>query len=315
VFFEVLNRLFGGKDQSIDAVNAYIEGNASVDETQLVEKMMREDSSLEKDLSTQTALLSVLGRIDQLEAPRSFAISPEMVAAAERSESQLSRFAELFAPHRKLALTPAVIAGIATLSVALLTLGDLTGVVDQSTSNKSISISTSAVSESAASDGTTTPSLSFAQDSAAAAPRAATQAMAAALAPEADSADDAAEGTGIAPPSLAMEAPLAGTADEPADTTLKVAPESAVEDEATERLLPKSEEPAASSAETEQSDSDGSITIEASPDLAYSEGVLPGMAITNEGISLPLRQLQFSLAALALAAVGTSAGLRRARGE
>ena len=237
MFFEVLNRLFGRTDQSIDAVNAYVKGNASVDETQLVEKMMREDSSLAKDLSTQTALLSVLGRIDQVEAPRSFAISPEMVAAAERSESRLSRFAELFAPQRKLALAPAVITGIAALSVALLTLGDITGVVDQSRSNQSTSISTSAVSESA------------------------------------------------------------------------------VEVEATERLLPKSEKPAASSAETEQSDSDGSMAIEASPDLAYSEGVLPGMAITNDGISLPLRQLQFALAALALAVVGVWAGLRRARGE
>ncbi len=264
---------------------------------------MREDSALERDFSTQKVLLSVLGRVEKVEAPRSFAISPAMVAAAERSESRLSRFAELFAPQRKLALAPAVIAGIAALSVALLTIGDVTGVVDQSGSVQNDSASTIAVSESSSNDsgGSSAPSLSFADDSSSAAAPAATAAMAAA--------------GEVAPPSLAMEAPLAGTADEDDATSLKAVPELAVEEEVVEQLLPKSDEPAESSIENELAAGDGSMTSEASPELAYSAEVLPGTASPNNGLSLPLRQLQFALAALALAAIGAWAGLRRARGE
>ena len=76
MFREVLNRLFGRTNSSIDAVNAYVEGSASSDETNLVLEMMRENPSLEKDLATQSALLNVLGRIEKVEAPRSFAIIP-----------------------------------------------------------------------------------------------------------------------------------------------------------------------------------------------------------------------------------------------
>ena len=56
MFRKFLNRLIGRKDLSIDAVNAFVEGNASSDEIQLVENLMHDNASLEKDLSTQQAL-------------------------------------------------------------------------------------------------------------------------------------------------------------------------------------------------------------------------------------------------------------------
>ncbi|MEE8045625.1 MAG: hypothetical protein V3T49_02175 [Dehalococcoidia bacterium] len=129
--FGFINRLFGRTDTSIDAVNAYVEGNASADDVKLVEQLMRDNPALEKDLATQKVLLDVLSKVEKVEAPRSFAITPEMVAVAARSDSAISRLAEMFGPQRKLAFAPAIVAGIAALSVALLTLGDLTGVVDQ----------------------------------------------------------------------------------------------------------------------------------------------------------------------------------------
>ncbi|MCH8230053.1 MAG: hypothetical protein IIA53_06965, partial [Chloroflexi bacterium] len=143
----LINRLFGRAGPSTDAINAYVGGNASDGELKLVEQMMRDDPALEKDLATQRALLEVLGRLGAVKAPRSFAITPEMVAAAEASESRISRLAELFAPQRKLALAPMVLAGFAALTVALLTIGDITGVVEQS--GRSESFSTAMIAESA----------------------------------------------------------------------------------------------------------------------------------------------------------------------
>jgi len=82
VVLKVLNRLIDRTDSSIDAVNAYVEGSASPDEIKLIEQMIRENPALEKDLTTQRSLLNVLDRVDNIEAPRSFVVTSEMVAAA-----------------------------------------------------------------------------------------------------------------------------------------------------------------------------------------------------------------------------------------
>ena len=151
---KVLNRLIGRTDSSsVWAVNAYVEGSASDAEIKLVEEMMRRDPALEKNLSTQQGLRDVLSRIERVEAPQSFAVTPEMVAAAERSESGLSRLAELFAPQRRLAMAPAIVAVIAAVGVALLTIGDITGTVDQSGSGGDDSFTAAVAAESAMSSG------------------------------------------------------------------------------------------------------------------------------------------------------------------
>jgi hypothetical protein len=308
---KLLNRLIGRTDSSIGAVNAYLEGNASSDEIELVKKMMRTNAALEKDLSTQQALRSVLGRIDSVEAPRSFAISPEMVAAAERSESGISRFIDLFAPQRKLALAPAVIAGIAALSVALLTLGDITGVVDQSGSDQAGSFSTNADNDSAA-VGASIASSSIMEDSADAsmAPAATTE-MAAALA--AKSAGDAAESGDAGTAALSIDAAAAPELAAAGDSMLAPEPENIGAD-SIERAPPPSDFDDSIS-EDNQLAADSSNALELSPEMPAAQEIVPAPLTPNDGISLPLRQLQFALAALALAAIGAWAGLRRARGE
>jgi hypothetical protein len=146
----LLNRLIGRTGPSIDAINAYVEGKASEGEMKLVESMMRDNPALENDLATQKALLGVLDRVEKVEVPRSFAITPEMVSAASGAESSLSKLAELFAPRRKMAMAPAILAGFAALTVALLTVGDIAGVVEQSEQRESFSADSLVVTESAA---------------------------------------------------------------------------------------------------------------------------------------------------------------------
>jgi hypothetical protein len=372
VIFRVLNRLIGRKDQSDirdDAVNAYVDGNASNDELKIVEEMMRENPSLENDLSTQQALRSVLSRVGNVEAPRSFAITPEMVAAAEGSESGLRRFAELFAPQRKLALAPAIIAGIAALSVALLTIGDISGVVEQSEARRDEAFSTGAMAESSdggASVGSTgnpgnpgaagapgepgNPGLEvtvvvtekgdtvITDTDSASSPAATSAPMTAAggAAPEpvaadsaeapvaeageaADDPESASSGYGTLsdaePPSLAAEAPLAGTADESGATTEMAAQDDSAAGVEEEIALAKSSERSGSDSDDAGISGDGSAELSTENELAYSQSDAPQSSTTKDGISLPLWQLQVALAALALAAIGAWAGLRRARGE
>ena len=208
----LVNKLLGRAGPPTDAVSAFVDGNASADEVKLVEQMMRDDPALEKDLATQKAMLEVLGRLGKVQAHRSFAITPEMVAAAEASDSRLSRLAELFAPQRKLALAPVILAGFAALTVALLTLGDITGVVEQSGERESFS--TAAVAESAApADRDATTSMSLAADTAAEVPE-----IAGAVEKSAATGTDGDMAALSEPqaPDLAIMADTASTADMPA---------------------------------------------------------------------------------------------------
>ena len=342
----VLNRLIGRTDSSIDAVNAYVEGNASQDEIKLIENMMRENPALEKDFATQRSLLEVLNRVDTIEAPRSFAVTPEMVAAAEKSESLFSGFAELFAPQRKLALAPAVIAGIAALGVALLTLGDITGLVDQNrgsgddfvTSAASTQIEVQVAGDSsvssdvivtvvvekevvAESGGGESPEIA----AAGAAPMATqlvTEAQAPVIAPASEEAASAAKA--FAPDSESEES--ADVIGEQAPSLAAAAPALAVEGDGDEQtdsdasaLVP--EMARSESAVDAEAESDTSTTLDygVGGEVAAESGLGPAAGTTaskaGNGISLPLRQIQVALAALAVATIGVWAGLRRARGE
>ncbi len=340
---KALNRLIGRTGSSTDAIAAYVGGNASDDEIKLVEQMMQDDPALEKDLATQKSLLSVLGRIARVEAPRSFAITPEMVAAARTSESGILKLAGLFAPQRKLALAPAILAGFAALTVALLTVGDITGVVEQSGRTESFSTADVGVAESAAPvAGEGAPSaLSSAEDSAVsapefemavepidagaegspeleksiAAPQAATAAPAATVAaaetaPEIESSAFGDDAVMEAPPSLSAQAPPPA-GDEPEFST---------GDEVPKRTLPDSVDVMEATAIA------GSESLaDASPVAADDAAVpvdeteirfveQPAVGAKN-GITLPLWQLQVALAALAVAVIGAWAGLRRVRGD
>lgn len=133
----LLNRTIGRTDRAEYAINAYVDGNASEEEALFVSELVKSDPELAKDLSTQQALRELLGRIETPEATRSFAITPEMVQTAESKESSLGKLFDQFAPNQKLAWAPAVLAGIAALAVAVLTVGDLAGLVEQSGSRSS----------------------------------------------------------------------------------------------------------------------------------------------------------------------------------
>jgi len=315
----LLNRLTDRTYSSNDAVNAYVEGTASSDEIRLVKEMVRKNVALEKDLYTQQALRAVLGKIEKIEAPRSFAITPEMVAAAAGSDSWLSRLAEVFETQRKLALAPAIIAVIAALSVALLTIGDITGVVDQSDSSFSmaaIAESDSTISGSATgSDGPTGASGaqgnpgspgslgSFDQS-------AVTTEMAAAV--QAPTSADAGLGLSVPEPTgQAASAPFERTVDDAGGTALLVIPEG---NAIGELSTTKSAGPDESIANNDLIPSDAPTSPSLGTEFVYG-GELVSSPSSNKGISLPLRQLQAGLAALAVAAIGAWVGLRRARGE
>ena len=347
-----LNRLFGRTDSITDAINSYVGGNASADETSLVEQMMRDDPALEKDLATQRAMLGVLGKIGRIEAPRSFAITPEMVAAAEGSQSGISKFAELFAPQRKFAMAPAVLAGFAALTVALLTIGDLAGVIEQSRGGDS---SASAVAvESAAAPAATPAPASVAtgglpeSDTASTAPlEAAGAAIAepettdAAAAPAATSAPPAGAPRALDSGITAGDSSAVGEAqDADAPSSLAAAPPQNLESadakleidgdgEVAKRgeVIPEDLEESAAASQLQEAveavpetESIAGVGIGADIGEGAGEGAAAGTAKgaatgAGDGIELPLWQLQIALAAIALAAIGAWAGLRRARGE
>ena len=342
-----LNRLTGRKDLSFDAVNAFVEGNASSDEIQNVENLMQDNASLKKDLSTQQALRSVLGRIEKIEAPRSFVVTPEMVAASAAQDSLLSRVAELFVPQRRLALAPAAIAVITTVSVALLTIGDVTGIVDQSSSSRSESFSTAEISNLTAGGKASSTGVAGApgnpgdpgssadmfatekasSSGAATAAPAATTAIAAVV-PKFDSVDDsvAAEAadapvaeladssTGSEepePPSIMLEAPTNAMSPDTDDSDSTVFRSYDEDSSITQTQLESRE----FDTDVDVLAGDGSSSIEAEAELAHAQDTTFELVPSNNGISLPLWQLQVSLVALAISAIGAWAGLRRIRGE
>ena len=349
-----LNRLVGRKDLSIDAVNAFVEGKASPDEIQLVENLMRDNTSLERDLYTQKALRSLLGRIEKIESSRSFSVTPEMVAAAEAHDSLLSRVTELFATQRRLALAPAVIGVIATVGVALLTIGDVTGIVDQSSSIPGDSFSTAAILESAADGSVSSTGLAGAASNpanadssadmiitekgssaaAATAAPAANSAPAAALAPKLNSDNDSVEVASVIefpnaelvgpsggsdesePPSIMMKAPaidLSSDADDLGSIAGSLDDGSPIQQTQSGSTTPSD----SSEADTDSGilSGDDMSSIAPKDELPYAQNTTFEPVSSNNGISLPLWQLQASLAALAISAIGAWAGLRRSRGE
>ncbi len=348
----LINRLFGRAGPSTDAINAYVGGNASDEEVKLVEQLMRNDPALEKDLATQKALVEVLGRVGSVQAPRSFAVTPEMVAAAEASESGISKLAELFAPQRKLALAPMVLAGFAALTVALLTIGDITGVVEQSGRSESFSTAGVGVAEIAApavaqappstedsvadeivitvlaekaigagADGATELEKSIAAPQAATAASAETAAPAAALAEAEIAAPAALESLESSTPGddAGTEAPPSLSAQAPVPEEADVTADLLVEDEAARRVLPDSVD-AADTVGVDETVAVESAAREGPSIEPSSVASAPEIASferlatgAKSGVALPLWQLQVALAALVLAMIGAWAGLRQVR--
>ncbi len=312
---KVINRLIGRRYSIDEAINAYVEENASQDELNTVRQMMQNDPVLEKNLSTQQALRDVLGRVDRIESPRSFAITPEMVAAAKRAESGMTRVTELFAPQRKLALAPAIIAGIAALSVALLTIGDVSGLVEQSRADSDESATTS----------------SFATEATVADTKLLFNAEMADGAIEDEAFVDVAESVPVTesgrdvPPTATAELaePLTKASSDTSEIQSEPAPKMEIGAESEPPALAVGE-----GAPQLQSDADDSMTITMELEEVGSDGASADAVIaesmdeaevaadshkqsSDDGIAIPVRELQLALAALTVLSVIAWTGIRR----
>jgi len=301
----LLNRITGRTDRAEYAINAYVDGNASEEEALLVGKLSQANPELAKDLSTQQALRELLSCVGTPEAPRSFAITPEMVEAAEGNESSVSRLFELFAPNQKLAWAPAVLAGIAALAVAVLTVGDLAGVVEQSGSRSS-SDDTAAVFD----DG------EFAAFESGGATLAA-----GAAAPESDSL--AAEAPATADMEMSQRAPVESAELAPAPMATTGLPKAEVDADqfeteeaptSSEQLLPYDPvipgAPAIGGA-VERSTTESGFGEEAEI-AVIADTALPDNG-DSDGLTLPVRQLQLALAVVAALLVAGWLRLRATR--
>ena len=312
---KVINRLIGRTDSIDEAINAYVEENASQVELDTVRQMMQNDPALEKNLSTQQALRDVLGRVDRIESPRSFAITPEMVAAAKRAESGMTRVTELFAPQRKLALAPAIIAGIAALSVALLTIGDVSGLVEQSRADSDESATTA----------------SFATEATVADTELLFNAEMADGALEDEAFVDVAESVPVTESGRAV--PPTATAELAEPLTKASSDTSEIQSEPAPKMeiAAESEPPALAVGEGSpqlQSDADDSMTITMELEEVGSDGASADAVIaesmdeaevaadshkqsSDDGIAIPVRELQLALAALTVLSVIAWTGIRR----
>ncbi|HCI85885.1 MAG TPA: hypothetical protein DHV68_03480 [Dehalococcoidia bacterium] len=312
---KVINRLIGRRYSIDEAINAYVEENASQDELNTVRQMMQNDPVLEKNLSTQQALRDVLGRVDRIESPRSFAITPEMVAAAKRAESGMTRVTELFAPQRKLALAPAIIAGIAALSVALLTIGDVSGLVEQSRADSDEWATTS----SSATEATVSDTkLLFNAEMADGAIEDEAFVDVAESVPVTESGRDV-------PPTATAELaePLTKASSDTSEIQSEPAPKMEIGAESEPPALAVGE-----GAPQLQSDADDSMTITMELEEVGSDGASADAVIaesmdgaevaadshkqsSDDGIAIPVRELQLALAALTVLSVIAWTGIRR----
>ena len=113
-------RLFGRKDDLDDATTAYIEGRASPAELDAVQLERDESPERGRDIEELRQTVALLRSVETSPAPRSFALTPDMVPEQRRP----LRF--------DLSYAPAAAAAVLVLAVGVLIAGDLTDLVRQS---------------------------------------------------------------------------------------------------------------------------------------------------------------------------------------
>ena len=113
-------RLFGRKDDLDDATTAYIEGRASPAELDAVRRDLDDSPERERDIEELRQTVALMRSVETPPAPRSFALTPDMVPEQRR-------------PLRlDLSYAPAAAAAVLILAVGVLIAGDLTDLVRQS---------------------------------------------------------------------------------------------------------------------------------------------------------------------------------------
>ena len=113
-------RLFGRQDDLDDATTAYIEGRASPAEIDAVRQELDESPERERDIEELRQTVALMRSVETPAAPRSFALTPDMVPEQQRTW------------RLDLSYAPAAAAAVLILAVGVLIAGDLTDLVRQS---------------------------------------------------------------------------------------------------------------------------------------------------------------------------------------
>lgn len=124
-------RLFGRKDELDDATTAYIEGRASPTEVDAVRRELDVSPERGREIEELRQTVDLMRSIETPPAPRSFALTPDMVPE-QRQSFRLD-----------LSYAPAAAAAVLILAVGALIAGDLTDVLRQSESGRTESMSAS----------------------------------------------------------------------------------------------------------------------------------------------------------------------------
>ncbi len=113
-------RLFGRKDELDDSTTAYIEGSASPAEVDAVRREIGESTERGREIEELRQTVALLRSVETPAAPRSFALTPDMVPA------------ERWTPRLNLTYAPAATAAVLALVVGALVAGDVADVLRQS---------------------------------------------------------------------------------------------------------------------------------------------------------------------------------------
>ena len=124
-------RLFGRKDELDDATTAYIEGRASPAEVDAVRRELDVSPERGREIEELRQTVDLMRSVESSPAPRSFALTPEMVPD-QRTPLRLD-----------LSYAPAAAAAVLVLAVGVLIAGDLADLLRQSESGRTESWSAS----------------------------------------------------------------------------------------------------------------------------------------------------------------------------
>ena len=122
-------RLFGRKDELDDATTAYIEGRASPAEVDAVRRELDVSPERGREIEELRQTVALMRSVETPPAPRSFALTPDMVPE-QRTPLRLD-----------LSYAPAAAAAVLVLAVGVLMAGDLADLLRQSESGGTDSMS------------------------------------------------------------------------------------------------------------------------------------------------------------------------------
>ena len=127
---ERLKRLFGRSDPSDDLISAYVDSTDEA-EPDRMEEMLRASGVDVDDARSVRETSRLLRSVDTVEAPRSYALTPDSLAERGYSDREIEKILDPRRSMGRLRLrnagvyVPLAIAAVALVGVALITIGDL----------------------------------------------------------------------------------------------------------------------------------------------------------------------------------------------